>query len=52
MMQYDMTLCNKEPKKEVNLDDEKIRLSENLSYVFRMFLASMLFIAFILSISS
>ena len=52
MMQYDMTLYNKEQQKETVIDDEKIRISENLSYLFRMFLVSMLFIAFVLSISA
>jgi len=39
-------------KKEEQDVTHNIRLSENLSYVFRMFLASMLFIAFILSMSA
>lgn len=52
MMQYDYSCTNANKNEEIIVQDETIRLSENLSYVFRMFLISMVFIVFVLALSS
>ena len=53
MMQYDMSLAKAQDKNEEDVfEEENIRLSENLSYIFRMFLVSILFIILVLVVST
>lgn len=53
MMQYNMSTAQSNIKKETHTaEDENIRLSENLTYLFRMFLVSMLFIVIVLVFST